>query len=164
MSAYERIVDGPIAYDGSHLAARQSANQSQRAAEAFDLAYSQQGPGLANKQVMVTAINVATELNYFADVLAALSRLGHLPPSCAASGDALLAAAHRVGTRISALVNVMDKDDQRLAEAVVSDQHHGSLDRLRATIDADMRNLDPNAPSEIPTSDAPVEAASQWVA
>ncbi len=156
MSAYERIVDGPIAYDGSHLAARQSANQSQRAAEAFDLAYSQQGPGLANKQVMVTAINVATELNYFADVLAALSRLGHLPPSCAASGDALLAAAHRVGTRISALVNVMDKDDQRLAEAVVSDQHHGSLDRLRATIDADMRNLDPNAPSEIPTSDAPV--------
>ena len=44
LAGYERIVDGPITEHRTELIARESANSVQRANEAFDLAFSQQGP------------------------------------------------------------------------------------------------------------------------
>ena len=61
-----------------------------------------------NSRALVQTINVATEINYFGEVLDGLSRVGQLPEECAASGDSMLAAAHRVGTRIMAIVNAME--------------------------------------------------------
>lgn len=152
MSGFERIVDGPVTKRSVDTLAKQSANGVQRANEAFDLAFSQRGPGLADSHSMVATINVATELNFIGEVLAGLSRVGSLPASCALSGDSMLAAAHRVGTRIIALVNTLQDSTEVPDNVAVSDQHRQSLVRLREAIDTDLANLDPHASAEVPTS------------
>ncbi len=143
MYGYERMVDGPASNAHGDSLARESTNCVQRANESFDLAFSQQGPGLADSRVLVTTINVATAFNYFGEVLSGLSQAGRLPDSCAASGDSMLAAAHRVGTRIIVLVNAMDNSAPAPEDPASTDQHRASLERLRAAIDADFATLDP---------------------
>lgn len=143
MYGYERIVDG--ATSGVHADAleRDSMKSVQRANESFDLAFSQQGPGLANSRALVAALNVASALNYYGEVLGGLSQAGHLADSCGASGDSMLAAAHRVGTRIISIVNLIGNPDAPYKDATSADRHRIALERLRATIDSDFASLEP---------------------
>lgn len=141
MYGYERIVDGTTSAVHSEIVAKRSAEAVDRATEAFDLAYSQRGPALAHSDALVATINVANALNYFGEVLGGLSKVGPLPHSCAASGDSMLAAAHRVGTRIVAIVNAMDDREASAQYVADLDQHRASLERLRATIDHDFATL-----------------------
>lgn len=160
MYGYERIVDGTTSQAHSELVAKRSAEAVDRATESFDLAFSQRGPALAHSDELVATINVATSLNYFGEVLGGLSKVGRLPHSCAASGDSMLAAAHRVGTRIVAIVNAMDEPQEAEQYLVDLDQHRASLERLRATIDADFATLDSTTddPAAVATASAHIDA------
>lgn len=145
MYGYERIVDGETSPAHTAALTRESADAVQAADEAFDLAFSQHGPGLANSRVLVATINVAMSLNYFGEVLGGLAQGGRLPDEYAASGDSMLAAAHRVGTRIIALVNTIDNPTASVNGVASIDQHRGALERLRVAIDSDFAKLDVSA-------------------
>jgi len=145
MYGYERIVDGATSSVHSDALEHESFECCQRANESFDLAFSQHGPGLANSHELVATLNVASALNYFGEVLGGLSQAGRLADSCAASGDSMLAAAHRVGTRIIAIVNMIDNPDATFKDSTSTDQHRAALERLRATIDIDFASLYPAA-------------------
>ena len=148
MFGYEQIVDGKTSEAHAQFLADRSADAVQRASESFDLAYSQRGPGLESRDELVATINVATSMNYFGEVLRGLAQFGQLPSSCAASGDAMLAAAHRVGTRVVATVNSMDDPSGASADVASANQHRASLERLRATIDEDFAALGAAAHSD----------------
>lgn len=138
MVRYELLVDGPLSPNRETALAARAEETASRAREAFDLAYSQQGPGLPRRPALVSTINMATELNYTAEVVGGLATVGSIPDEWGASGDSLLAAAHRVGTRIVALVNAIGDPAITSQELFAVAHHRDSLVRLRQTIDADL--------------------------
>lgn len=136
LASYEQLADGPYWDEHVDVVKSRALAANARAIETFDLAFSQRGPGLENTAAIIASINSASQLNHAAEVVSALAHIDALPTSMSATGDAMLAAAHRAGIRVVSAVEVLDADP---GESVVGrDVNRGSLARLRATLDRDL--------------------------
>lgn len=140
LSGYQRLVDGPLLEEHARFNRDRALGKEARAVEAFDLSFAQRGPGLGDRHAVVSALNIAAQINFACEILSGLSNVAEIPTEFAAVGDGLLAAAQRAGSQMMSAVNVLADDENNLAKP---DQaaHHDSLERLRATVDAEFARL-----------------------
>ena len=140
LSSYQRIVDGPLLEEHARFNRKRALGKEARAVEVFDLSFAQRGPGLNNKRGVVSALNIAVQINFASEIIAGLSNVAEIPADFAAVGDGLLAAVQRAGSQMMSAVNVLAQDEDDLATPGPG-AYHDSLDRLRATVDAQFVQL-----------------------
>ena len=163
VSAYVRLVEGPIAQDGLDEAHRDARTALSVASEAFDLALTQGGPHQETSvPIWTSVLNSTAQIAFAASLVSVLPSIAPLSAAAAPSGDAMLALSHHVQAELARDTYPGGRNDRPVVGGATSGE---ALDRLRGLVDRDIAAIWRDTPPAIGGVEAMVLVFAQaWLA